>query len=97
MKKWGKIGSPKSAKRKRYLKKIRPKGRKKGIKKRTKKYAKHLKGKRRGQSIRYGKGTYVKSGKVHRYSRSRDARRRAKHKRKHGSAKWRGDLPGRRI
>lgn len=40
---------------------------------------------------------YRAGGKVHTYSPARDRARRAKHKRRHGKAHWRGDKRGSRI
>ena len=60
------------------------------------------KGDRKGQSISIGGGYYMKAGKVHKYSKSRDTKlpsrgKKTKRIRKPGEAPWRGDVKGKRV
>ena len=55
------------------------------------------KGERKGQSISYGYGYYMKGGVLHKYDSKRDAKIKAKRVRKPSEAAWRGDLKGKRV
>ena len=61
--------------------------------------AKRTFGKRKGQTkgVGFPSGYYVKAGKLHKYSLSRDRARKSKNVRKKTQPKWRGDRVGYKV